>query len=71
MKVRALTNFGTATLSFIEGQEADVKDEALAKELVRAKFVEEVTDEKPAPKTPAKKQTKKAVTDDESERADN
>lgn len=53
MKVRALANFGTARLSFIVGQEADITDEALANELVRAKFVE------PVEKAPAKPATEK------------
>lgn len=59
MVVKAKCNFATATLSMTVGDTTTITDEALATELVRASFVEEVKS------TTTKK---KAVTKNESKR---
>ena len=60
MKVKALTSFA-GKISMFEGEVREIADDAIAKDLINARYIEAI-EEKPAPKEEPKKVVAKKAT---------
>ena len=59
---RALVSF-SGLISMAEGEIRDIGDDAIAKDLLNAEYIEEVTPDDPKPKKKSAKRKKKAVSE--------